>query len=187
VEETRQKRAHNRVFRLEIVCQGCGITVVGSSGKRKYCSRQCGNKHRAAEIAAYHREYHKANREKKNARSHRFREERPDKDWHIAYYRENKEKILRRGTAYRAKSVGLSVEQYDSELAARNGLCDICGQPQRPTKTGKIRTLSLDHDHATNKFRGFLCAPCNTALGGFRDNPETMRTAALYIERSRGY
>jgi hypothetical protein len=41
-----------------------------------------------------------------------------------------------------------------------------------------------DHDHKTGLFRGWLCSGCNTGLGMFRDNPESLRRAALYLERT---
>lgn len=170
MEETRQKRAHNRVFRLEIVCQGCGVSVVGSSGKRKYCTRKCGSRHRDKEIRAYHRAYHQENREKKNEASRQYRRERG---------REQNIQIL-------AYKYGVTVEWYCTEIAKRDGLCDICGEAQAPDYRGIVKALSVDHDHLTGQVRGFLCSHCNIALGAFKDNPESMRVAAAYIERNRG-
>jgi len=182
VEEARQKRAHNRVFRLEIVCQGCGVTVVGSSEKRKYCSRQCGNKHRAEEIRAYHREYHRAHSDKKNARSRRFREENyeTNRERRLLWYQGNREEVL---MADKSRRYGFTKEKYLSELGTRNGLCDLCGEPQLPNKHGKVPVLVVDHDHVTGAVRGFLCSRCNLALGGFRDNVEIMTKAIEYIQR----
>lgn len=44
----------------------------------------------------------------------------------------------------------------------------------------------IDHDHATGKFRGLLCATCNQALGLLYDNEETLKRLISYLERSRG-
>lgn len=53
--------------------------------------------------------------------------------------------------------------------------CIICGERQEAR-------LAIDHDHATGKVRGALCMKCNLGLGHFRDSPELLRYAALYLE-----
>lgn len=55
--------------------------------------------------------------------------------------------------------------------------CELCGG------TNPTKGLALDHSHATGNFRGWLCDPCNTGLGFFRDNPVVLRLAAIYVER----
>lgn len=54
--------------------------------------------------------------------------------------------------------------------------CEICGS------LGKI---CFDHDHITNKFRGWICLRCNVALGMVKDNSETLMALADYIKRSK--
>lgn len=73
------------------------------------------------------------------------------------------------------RSYGITVEQYESMLAAQGGVCAICGGPQ----TGK--NWHVDHDHETGEVRGILCHGCNHALGGARDNPDTLIAAAKYL------
>lgn len=41
----------------------------------------------------------------------------------------------------------------------------------------------IDHEHATGRIRGCLCRKCNMAIGLMREDPETLRRAAEYIER----
>lgn len=53
--------------------------------------------------------------------------------------------------------------------------CIICGD------TSDMQ-LAIDHDHKTGYVRGALCSRCNLGLGHFRDNPELLRQAALYLE-----
>jgi hypothetical protein len=52
--------------------------------------------------------------------------------------------------------------------------CAICrAQPPR---------LIVDHCHVSGYVRGLLCQACNQAIGFFRDQPDTMRAAAAYVE-----
>jgi hypothetical protein len=55
-------------------------------------------------------------------------------------------------------SFGMTVEEYDALLTAQGGVCGICKRPP------KSRRLAVDHDHATGRVRGLLCAFCNTRV-----------------------
>lgn len=55
--------------------------------------------------------------------------------------------------------------------------CQICGRHE-----SVVGGLSLDHDHQTGKFRGWLCGSCNNGLGRFFDSPATLRLAIAYLE-----
>lgn len=57
--------------------------------------------------------------------------------------------------------------------------CDICGSPP-----GK-RSLSLDHDHLTGKFRGWLCGRCNTGLGMFKEQELSLYKAIQYLKANK--
>ena len=52
--------------------------------------------------------------------------------------------------------------------------CEVCG------KSGKI---CFEHDHTMNKFRGWLCSHCNSALGYAFDSPDLLRKLAVYLEQ----
>jgi hypothetical protein len=72
----------------------------------------------------------------------------------------------------------ISAQQAKSLYALmQTATCEICGG-------GKGRVL-YDHDHKTEEFRGFLCVTCNNGIGMFRDDPELLREAIIYLERSR--
>lgn len=91
-------------------------------------------------------------------------------------YRENK---IRWAVEYnRYKHTGFSKDLYTSLLKKQKGVCAICGGPPVHKKS-----LSADHDHITKKTRGLLCGPCNTGLGGFKDNIELLQTAIEYLKR----
>lgn len=56
--------------------------------------------------------------------------------------------------------------------------CECCGR--LPEKT-----LHLDHDHRTGKFRGWICQQCNHALGLLGDDLASIEKAAEYLKRAQ--
>lgn len=56
--------------------------------------------------------------------------------------------------------------------------CESCG---RLLVAGKTH---LDHDHATGKFRGWLCNGCNLAIGTLGDTIESVSRALAYLKRN---
>lgn len=59
----------------------------------------------------------------------------------------------------------------------KDGKCEACGDVPD--------VLHLDHDHATNKFRGYVCEGCNHSMGKSNDDPEKLIKQAEYLrERS---
>ena len=80
----------------------------------------------------------------------------------------------------------LTSEQYDALLTAQNGVCAICHKPERAKLNGTVKSLAIDHDHATGKVRGLLCQKCNRGIGQFNDDPKLLRGAADYLEEKDG-
>jgi len=79
--------------------------------------------------------------------------------------------------------ISVSKKLYSALLLAQGGACAICGVAHGQTnRTGR---LAVDHCHDQKRIRGLLCHRCNTSLGLMRENPELLRQAALYIEKSR--
>lgn len=79
----------------------------------------------------------------------------------------------------------LTPEQYDEMLAAQGGVCAICKKPETNTYRGIVRSLAVDHDHATSENRDLLCSNCNQGLGRFDDDPDLLLAAAAYVLRHR--
>jgi hypothetical protein len=80
---------------------------------------------------------------------------------------------------YRAKKFyGLSPKEYSDLLLSASEHCMLCGEKQTDI-------LHVDHDHISGKVRGLLCRGCNTGLGGFKDDPELLEKAILYLRTSR--
>jgi hypothetical protein len=84
-------------------------------------------------------------------------------------------------SAYRSNiSRGLYRDQIsDSDLIALKAStteCVICGNKEK---------LVVDHDHASGEIRGLLCNHCNRGLGHFRDDPDLLEYARIYLLSSR--
>lgn len=62
----------------------------------------------------------------------------------------------------------------------QNGRCAICSDPLETTKNTHI-----DHCHKSKFVRGLLCRTCNQGLGFFADDPDRLRAATAYLERSK--
>lgn len=75
----------------------------------------------------------------------------------------------------------LSIPEYDAMLAAQGHVCAICKKAETVTVRDKVRELCVDHDHATNKVRGLLCARCNRGIGYLGDSIENLASALAYL------
>jgi hypothetical protein len=126
-------------------------------------------------------------------RAAKYRENpRPYIERALKWQRENKERYEQRQReyvqsgkksvasrkSYLKRTYGITVEQYDTLLAAQSGLCAICGSAGRDDIS-----LHVDHDHATGAIRGLLCFRCNNALGDFDDDSARFYAAAEYLDR----
>tara|TARA_B110000211_G_scaffold225827_1_gene278590 strand:+ start:28 stop:429 length:402 start_codon:yes stop_codon:yes gene_type:complete len=74
-----------------------------------------------------------------------------------------KDATLRRGMRFTYKSIKPKV-------------CDCCGEPSE-------KSLVVDHDHDTLKFRGWLCASCNLGIGHLGDNIEGVEKAIAFLRK----
>jgi len=72
-----------------------------------------------------------------------------------------------------AKKVGIATTPSEHDV------CAICNK-----KGDERHCLVFDHDHITNKFRGWLCDPCNRSMGGQGDKLETLTARFDYICRT---
>jgi hypothetical protein len=78
---------------------------------------------------------------------------------------------------------GLSLDDYDGILELQGGCCKICRTDQPGTK-GRF---AVDHNHVTNEVRGLLCNGCNIGLGQFKDNPDNLLSAHIYLINNGNY
>jgi hypothetical protein len=78
---------------------------------------------------------------------------------------------------------GITLEEYEAIEKAHGGICAICGKPETTRDKYGLKRLAIDHCHITNKIRGLLCYHCNTGLGHFRDNPQSLQNAISYLQK----
>lgn len=64
-------------------------------------------------------------------------------------------------------------------LTAKPALCECCGNPPG------AKSLAIDHDHDTGRFRGWLCHRCNLGIGLLGDTPDGLIQALNYLEERR--
>ena len=65
-------------------------------------------------------------------------------------------------------------------------ICPICKKGAAAVKGAGGRKSGhwcLDHDHKTNKFRGFICHTCNRALGQLQDRVDVLENAIQYLKQ----
>ena len=80
---------------------------------------------------------------------------------------------------------GMTREQRDSFIASQGSKCGVC-----KTLDPENRGWQIDHDHSCcpkeysceSCRRGILCVRCNTAIGLFGDNLESIKSALVYLE-----
>lgn len=76
--------------------------------------------------------------------------------------------------AYRLRTkYDISLEEYDAMMESQGGRCLICKE--------SYDDLVVDHCHTTGAVRGLLCSRCNSGLGFFKDNKDSLANAIDYL------
>jgi hypothetical protein len=93
---------------------------------------------------------------------------------------DNPEKVSERNRRYAPIRVAVLLAQQEAVAGRRvPDRCDACGNPP-----GK-RRLHFDHCHMNGWFRGWLCSPCNQALGLMKDDANRLRKLIAYLKRTK--
>ena len=77
----------------------------------------------------------------------------------------------------RANAGSVLMRQYGMVRPALGTPCFNCKK--------RTEKLVFDHDHDTNAFRGWLCTPCNTAIGILGDDIKGLKRALRYLKVSK--
>lgn len=84
------------------------------------------------------------------------------------------------------RKYGMTVIDYRRIYDRQAGRCGICSESRSwDHKVGALPFV-VDHDHSTGNVRGLLCGQCNSGLGFFRDNRDSLVRAVTYLDRASG-
>ena len=97
---------------------------------------------------------------------------------YMSEYRQTPEYQEKMAEYSRKRNYGVPLGWFESQLKRQNGACAICGTTEPQGK----KPWAIDHCHDTKVVRKILCCKCNLMLGHAKDNPETLRAAAEYLE-----
>ncbi len=81
------------------------------------------------------------------------------------------------------RTYGISKKEYEEQLLKQNYKCLVC---ENFETEGKFGRLVVDHCHKDGGIRGLICQGCNIALGCVKDNSDTLRKLANYLDEYYG-
>lgn len=73
----------------------------------------------------------------------------------------------------------------ENALPSKDYTCPICNRDADEVSGAggkKSGEWCCDHNHVTNKFRGWLCHSCNRALGNMNDDIKRLEAAITYLK-----
>jgi hypothetical protein len=144
------------------------------SGRRRTECRSC--------LTAASGAWHKAHPEvrNKNNRAYYERNKARQRARSLEWSRRNPDKVF---DTHMRRTFGISASIYAEMLQAQDGRCAVCRRPETAIdrRTGKVRRLHVDHNHATRRVRSLLCTRCNLAVGFLGEAPDVAEAVAAYL------
>lgn len=101
----------------------------------------------------------------------RNRVSKKNQSYYLTHKDETRDRDLRR-------RYGITLQEYQAAYEKQSGLCAICGE--------WFKSLIVDHDHNTGRFRGLLCSLCNIALGQYEKSKAFAHQFEKYLRESAG-
>lgn len=167
VERTKANYLKNRDARIE------KRRAYYAANKDKIAAKSKTYRERTLEARkAYSRDYYLKNKATVRAKNEKWKKDNPQRFAELTRSWQAKNPLKLQASAHKYQKLPAPTRPEPS-------LCECCGKP--PTK----KHLVLDHCHATNEFRGWICYSCNVGLGHLGDNLEGVRKALSYLELAR--
>lgn len=161
---------------------------------RNPADRRANYRAKRAKIAAQAKAWREANKDKVQAWADAYKEKRKEidakpehkarrRDYSRQYHRDHPEKWMEYNKSIKAKRAETEPTQVRNRVLMagrpKPDICELCGRP--PGQKG----LMFDHCHQHGHFRGWICTPCNLALGYVQDDVQILRKMIAYLERNR--
>lgn len=126
-------------------------------------------------------------------------QEKPNSEFFFFNHRKTKDGIRLRvdGSCRSCRNIhstqlrNLKEDRKNNPRPEYGDLCSICGKPVYAHISdipygvkGTIRWC-CDHDHATGKFRGWICKHCNTGMGLLGDDQSSIEKCLHYLMEAK--
>ena len=73
---------------------------------------------------------------------------------------------------------GIDLPEFKQMKDTQNNKCAIC-----KSEFINSKYTCVDHNHTTGKIRAILCHNCNTGLGHFKENTDSLKSAVEYLKK----
>ena len=107
---------------------------------------------------------------------------RKEKQYYKDWRKNNPDKVVKNRRTGLLRKYGLTEADYNNLLAKQSYACAICKTTDPKDRWNRFH---VDHCHTSSKVRGLLCSQCNTGLGKFYDNIESLSTAIEYLRSAQ--
>lgn len=162
-------------------CTGCQKTKPLTDFKLRSDTKKPMGRCRECDLI-WHKEHYAQNRSRLREAAKVYNQ-RPEVKEHRKRYkasRKAQDKVWKKDWDL-TRHYGITLEILEETVRAQNNHCPLCVR-YFPTDS---RQWHVDHCHNTGKVRGVLCGNCNIMVGQSKENPDTLRRAAEYLEKHK--
>lgn len=104
----------------------------------------------------------------------------------LLWYNNNRDRAIKtHRELHYIKSYGISYTEFIDLAKSQDNKCPICLSELDFSKKLSSNKAVMDHCHTSLKNRQVLCSGCNTGLGKFNDDIDTLKRAIDYLEKHK--